>query len=126
MPRPRKWRRVCCLPENSRFGPLDSPANTANFINMTVDEYETIRLIDLEGFTQEECAGQMNIARTTVQGIYNEARIKVADSLVNGKVLFINGGEYQLCDGGGNACGGGGCRRKRCRRGFICDENSDE
>lgn len=126
MPRPRKWRKVCCLPESNRFGPLDSPANEENFVNMTVDEYETIRLIDLEGFTQEECAGQMNIARTTVQGIYNEARKKVAQSLVNGKVLFIEGGEYQLCDGYGNACGGGGCRRHRCGRDFTNNEDRGE
>jgi len=126
MPRPRKWRKVCCLPESNRFGPLDSPANTENFVNMTVDEYETIRLIDLERFTQEECASQMNIARTTVQGIYNEARKKVAESLVNGKVLFIEGGEYQLCNGVGNACGGGGCRRHRCSRGSIGDEDRGE
>ena len=76
MPRPRKWRRVCCLPENNKFGPLNSPAESMNYVNMSVDEYETIRLIDLEGFTQEECAGQMNIARTTVQGIYFDARKK--------------------------------------------------
>lgn len=113
MPRPRKWRKVCCLPESSRFGPLDSPADAENFIIMTVDEYETIRLIDLEGFTQEECAGQMNVARTTIQGIYFEARKKVAESLVNGKVLFIEGGEYQLCNGIANGCGGGGCHRHR-------------
>jgi len=113
MPRPRKRRKVCCLPENNRFGPLDSPANTESFVNMTVDEYETIRLIDLEGYTQEECAKQMNIARTTVQGIYNEARKKVAQSLVNGKVLMIEGGDYQLCNGLGNFCGGQGCRRYR-------------
>lgn len=118
MPRPRKWRKVCALPDNKRFGPLDSPADAANAVNMTVDEYETIRLIDLEGFTQEECANQMNISRTTVQGIYDEARRKLAESLVNGKVLYIEGGEYQLCDGRGSGCGGGGCRRHRFRREF--------
>ncbi|KAF1083981.1 hypothetical protein SPSYN_02893 [Sporotomaculum syntrophicum] len=123
MPRPRKWRKVCCLPENNRFGPLNKPANTEHFLKMTVDEYETIRLIDLEGFTQEECAGQMNIARTTVQGIYTEARRKVAQSLVNGKVLLIEGGEYRLCDSYGKGCGGGGCRRNRCGKGLMGKED---
>jgi predicted DNA-binding protein (UPF0251 family) len=80
---------------------------------MTIDEYETIRLIDLERFTQEECANRMNIARTTVQGIYNEARKKVAESLVNGKVLKIEGGDYRLCDGSGDFCGSEGCHRHR-------------
>lgn len=95
MPRPMKRRKVCCVPESNRFGPLDFPADTENFVNMTVDEYETIRLIDLEGYNQKACADQMNISRTTVQGIYNEARKKVAQSLVNGKVLFIQGGEFE-------------------------------
>ena len=112
MPRPRKWRKVCCLPDSNRFGPLDSPADAVNTVNMTVDEYETIRLIDLDRFTQEECANQMNISRTTVQGIYDEARKKIAESLVNGKVLWIEGGEYQLCDGMGVSCGRG-CHRHR-------------
>ena len=113
MPRPRKWRRVCCLPERDRFGPLNASTNQEHFVTMAVDEYETIRLIDLEGFTQEECAKQMNIARTTVQGIYNDARKKLAESLVNGKVLRIEGGDYQLCDGLEKSCGCGGCRRHR-------------
>ena len=113
MPRPRKWRKVCCLPESTRFGPLNTPIDTENYVVMTVDEYETIRLIDLEGFTQEECANKMNIARTTVQSMYNDARKKLAQSLVNGKILWIEGGEYRLCDGGGEACGGGGCQRHR-------------
>ena len=66
---------------------------------MTLDEYETIRLIDLEEYTQHECAKQMNISRTTVAEIYKSARYKMADSVVNGKQLLITGGNYQFCDG---------------------------
>lgn len=123
MPRPVKWRKVCSLPESNKFGPLDSTLIDQEHVCMTVDEYETIRLIDLEGFTQEECAKQMNIARTTVQGIYMEARRKLAESLVNGKVLIIKGGEYRLCDDSGNGCGRGCHRHGKC---FNDDGNLDE
>ena len=126
MPRPRKWRKVCCLPKNNRFGPLNKPGEAEQYLNMTVDEYETIRLIVLVGFTQEECAGQMNIDRTTVQGIYAEARRKVAQSLVNGKVLLIEGGEYRLCDASGQGCGGVGCRRNRYGKGFMGGEDRSD
>ena len=98
MPRPIKRRHVCCLPNSCRFGALDRTASD-DVVIMTVDEYEAIRLIDLEGLTQEECAKEMNVARTTVQGIYNEARRKVADFIVNGSNLEIDGGEYVLCGG---------------------------
>lgn len=87
---------------------------------MTVDEYEAVRLIDLEGLTQEECAKQMNIARSTVQGIYIKARKKTAESLVNGKTLLIEGGEYRLCEGLGNGCGRS-CQRHRRNRHFEED-----
>ena len=113
MARPRKWRKICCLPENSRFGPLGVQCSSAPPVVMTVDEYETVRLIDLESMTQEECAEKMHVARTTIQSIYALARNKIADSLVNGKVLLIDGGDFKLCDGGGSRCGGGGCRRHR-------------
>lgn len=99
------------MPESNRFGPLDFKGGKDEYISMTVDEYEAIRLIDMEGFTQEECAVQMNVARTTVQGIYVEARKKLAQSLVEGKALLIEGGEYRLCDGTGRNCGRG-CRRR--------------
>lgn len=112
MGRPIKWRKVCCLPESVKFGPLDLSSDEKNFVNMTVDEYETIRLIDLEGFNQEQCASQMNIGRTTVQGIYIEARKKLAEALVCGKMLHIEGGEYRLCDDPKNGCGEG-CQRRR-------------
>ncbi|MDF2949061.1 MAG: hypothetical protein K0R07_1088 [Sedimentibacter sp.] len=114
MPRPRKWRNVCFLPESNRFGHLDSAANCDSFIIMTVDEYETIRLMDLVGLSQLECANKMNVARTTIQGIYSEARRKIAESLVNGKVLKIEGGDYILCNDDEKKCELGNCRR--CRR----------
>ena len=124
MPRPRKWRRVCALPVNSRFGPLNAGAENAACVIMSVDEYETIRLIDLERLKQEECAEKMNIARTTVQGIYDEARRKIAEALVNSKTLVIEGGDYMLCGGVGEGCGGRGCRRKgNC---FYEERNEDE
>ncbi|MGB4033628.1 MAG: DUF134 domain-containing protein [Christensenellales bacterium] len=112
MARPKKWRKVCSLPENSRFGPLDG-TNDGEFVIMSIDEYETIRLIDGESMTQEECSERMNVARTTIQGIYDQARKKIADSIVNGKTLIIEGGEYRLCDGHGGQCGKVGCGRHR-------------
>ena len=125
MPRPRKWRNVCALPQITKFGPLGAPLDETPSIIMTVDEYETIRLIDHEGLTQEMCARQMNVARTTVQGIYESARRKLAESLVEGKLLFIEGGEYHLNDHGGPhhyGCGRG-CRmghgRHQHRQGDI-------
>ncbi|MBP2627523.1 MAG: putative DNA-binding protein [Firmicutes bacterium] len=126
MPRPRKCRKVCCLPERNRFGPLNAPIDQEHFVSMTVDEYETIRLVDLEEFTQEECAEKMRIARTTVQRIYNDARKKLAEVLVNGKVLRIEGGDYHLCDGHEKTCNCGGCRRHRCGRDLLEDDNRSE
>ena len=111
MPRPKKWRKVCCLPEVNNFGPLGEAFTERGMIVMSVDEYECIRLIDYEGMKQEECADRMKIARTTVQAMYDVARKKVADCLVNGKSLKIEGGEYILCNGIGGLCGQRGCGR---------------
>ena len=97
MARPRKFRTVCCLPDNPSFGPLNQTCQK-KVVKMNVEEYETIRLIDLEGLMQEECAERMNVARTTVQRIYTDARKKLADSLINGMVLKIEGGDYNLND----------------------------
>jgi len=121
MPRPRKCRKVCFLPESNLFGPLNLPKINADIVFMTVDEYETIRLIDLEGMTQEECSEKMDVARTTIQRIYNDARSKLAMSLVEGKMLQIQGGNYKLCDIADSACG---CRRY-CKRKVSSGENID-
>ena len=112
MPRPKKCRRVCRFPENPGFCPLESGEEKEPMI-LTVDEYEAIRLIDKEGFSQEQCSEQMQIARTTVQKIYETARRKLADVLVEGLPLKIEGGDYRLCDGAGPHCGEEHCRRRR-------------
>ena len=89
MPRPRKRRRVCGMPNYRVFGPLNGVVGDEENIILTVEEYEVIRLIDLEGLEQEECAERMDVARSTVQRMYVDAKKKVADSLVNGKILKI-------------------------------------
>lgn len=96
MPRPCKNRRICSIPFCKKFIPQDSMyADSA--ITMTMDEFECIRLIDFEGLRQEECAKRMAVARTTVQSIYSNARKKIAQSLVLGHELIIDGGDYILC-----------------------------
>ena len=103
VPRPKKCRRVCCLPRVKRFVP--HPASSeAQTVTLSVDEYETIRLIDREGFSQEDCGIYMQVARTTVQQIYNSARSKLAYALVEGLPFQIDGGEYRLCDGKSTCC----------------------
>lgn len=97
MPRPRRCRRICTEPDYIHFYPEGS-SNRAE-VTLTVDEYEVIRLIDLEKFSHEQCARQMDISRTTVTEIYETARQKLADSLVHGKPLRISGGHYRFCDG---------------------------
>lgn len=116
MPRPKKCRRICALPPNRSFGPLES-APPLPALTMTLDEYECIRLIDLLDRTQEDCAMQMGVARTTVQAVYNAARRKLAQALVEGRRLRIQGGEYVLCARFGE-CGGAPagkeCPARRC------------
>jgi len=112
MPRPRKCRRVCHFPETVAFGPVESMGNGPEVI-LNVDEYETIRLIDREGMSQEQCCEQMGIARTTVQLIYAQARKKLADALVEGRILRIEGGDYRLCDGGDARCGVDTCFKQK-------------
>ena len=98
MPRPCKRRRVCALPGCRRFGDLEGNQHQEP-IEMAVDEFEAIRLVDLLDLTQEEAARQMGVARATVQSIYGSARKKLALSLVEGRELRIGGGEYQVCPG---------------------------
>lgn len=95
MARPCKKRRVCMNPTYNEFEPIG--VKTDNIVSLTVDEFECLRLLDYERITQEECAIKMMVARTTVTLIYQEARYKLMDALINGKKIIISGGNYHLC-----------------------------
>ncbi len=116
MSRPKKCRKVCRIPTTQEFFPAGDRRCKAAVI-LSVDEYEALRLIDKRGFSQEECAACMQVARTTVQMIYNSARRKVADALVEGLPLRIEGGDYRLCNGKEAYCVHSGCRRCSCDQG---------
>ena len=90
MPRPPRCRRICGVPQVDTFYPNECE-NTEPIL-LTLDEYEVIRLVDLEQQTHEQCATQMDISRSTVQKIYESARSKIAACLVHGKPLHITGG----------------------------------
>ena len=97
MARPQKCRRICNVPQTDSFRPEKHRGEIP--IIMTVDEYEVIRLVDLEEKTHEQCALQMDISRSTVQEIYENARRKLAACIVYGRKLVIAGGNYRVCDG---------------------------
>ena len=118
MPRPCKRRRVCALPACRRFGSLEG-TSAPQPLEMTVDEFESIRLLDWVGLTQEEAAARMGVARATVQGIYTSARKKLAGCLVEGWELHIQGGQYELCPGPGTGWGCSPCPR-RAKQGEMC------
>ncbi len=95
MARPRKCRKVCLIPKCRKFIP--NSWDKKSTITLFIDEAEAIRLIDKEGLTQEETAVLMGVARTTVQQIYQDARVKIATALVDGKALVIDGGDVEVC-----------------------------
>ena len=97
-----------------RWGDFVPASGGEGQVIMTVDEFECIRLIDWAGMTQEQCAAQMMVARATAASIYESARRKLADALVNGRTLTITGGEVAVCQDSGSCCGRcgeGGCAR---------------
>ena len=102
MARPKKSRTVCFEQDITEFIKIK---NNREFVEITVDEYETLRLIDYKGLTQMECALQMQVARSTIASIYESARYKISDSLVNGKAIKVSGGDYNICPISITCCG---------------------
>ena len=106
MPRPPKCRRVAFLPEVTYFKPAGIPLRTLEEVRISVEEAEAIRLKDLEGLEQEECAQRMGVSRPTFHRVLGSARQKIADALLKGKAIRIEGGNFDLAE-----------RRFRCFRG---------
>lgn len=109
MSRPFKCRRICEEPKYNGFAPLG--VENAEKCMISVDEYEAVRLIDFEKKTHQQCAELMGVSRVTVTDMYEKARFKIADSIVNGKILCITGGNYRVCEGSVNKCCGTRCKK---------------
>lgn len=118
MPRPRKQKLICSLPPCSTFAPSGSTDRSdSEAVFMSLEEYETIRLIDLNDMDQAQCAEEMGVARSTVQRLYMDARRKIAGCIVEGRMLKISGGDYTLCAKRKDPSKCEGCRRHRERHG---------
>ena len=111
MPRPKCCRRIGAIPGKTCFQPEGATPSSFEEVLLTLDEYEAIRLADLEGLYQEQAASRMSISRQTFGRIIEAAHRKVADVLVNGKVLKIEGGPVSIKAEEPVRC-------PRCRRAF--------
>lgn len=123
MARPTKSRRVCHFPEIIEFSP--SGEECEKQIILTIDEFETIRLIDKEGLSQEECGVQLGVGRTTAQKIYENARKKIAEALVSGYSLKIEGGDINLCNGNASYCYKRDCFKRQIQNKFQMNKGEN-
>ena len=96
MSRPVKLRYVAQLPSTGFFRPMGIPVSSLQEVHLSLEEAESIRLKDLEGLEQEKCAEMMRISRPTFHRILESARRKLADALINGKAIQIEGGNFGL------------------------------
>jgi len=95
MVRPHRCRRVNLEPSVNYFKPKGIPLNELEENILRVDEFEAVRLKDLEGLEQEDCAKKMNISQPTFHRLVLSARKKISDSIVNGKAIKIEGGNFK-------------------------------
>jgi len=123
MPRPPRQRIVAGQPTATVYKPAGVPARQLEWTQVTLDEFEAIRLIDGEGMDQDAVAERMGVSRPTVTRIVGSARSKIAQVLVNGQALLIQGGpvvQRPVEDGlgmgrrHGRGRGRHGMRRGRC------------
>jgi hypothetical protein len=90
--RPKKTRWIKCVPGERCFKPVCKPLNKVRCVCLTLDEFEAVRLADLEGLKQIDAAKKLKVSRPTFSRIVSSARSKIADGLVNIKAIRIEGG----------------------------------
>lgn len=112
MARPPKWRKVEFIPGVTCFKPAGVPLSNLKKVILTIDELEAIRLRDIQDLEQKDCAESMGISRATFIRILNSARVKIANALIKGMAIRIEGGNYKFS---------GVLRCQRCGR--VWNEN---
>ena len=96
MARPQKDRIVTCDPTISYFKPRGVPLRQIEEVRLTIDQMEALRLADLEGLSQEEAGAKMGVSRATFGRIIQRARRVVAEAIIHGKAILLEGGNYQV------------------------------
>ncbi|KKT24644.1 MAG: hypothetical protein A2Y33_16105 [Spirochaetes bacterium GWF1_51_8] len=96
MPRPFKCRRMEAQPVYRHFFPPDTDERNVETVVLTLDEWEAVRLADWAGYYQEDAAARMEVSRQTFGNIITSARRKIADCLINGKPLSVDGGAVEV------------------------------
>jgi predicted DNA-binding protein (UPF0251 family) len=96
MGRKQLWRKVSSMPLVTYFKPAGAPMSGLEEVQLLVEEAEAIRLKDLEGLGQEESARKMSISQSTFSRLLDSARQKIADALLNGKAIRIEGGNFEM------------------------------
>jgi predicted DNA-binding protein (UPF0251 family) len=104
------WRKVGFLPQITYFKPMGVALAKLEEERISVEEAEAIRLKDLEEMELEDCARRMNVSRTTFSRVLNSAHKKIADALLSGKAMRIEGGNFKMA-----------VRRFRCVNGHEWD-----
>ncbi|NQU79034.1 DUF134 domain-containing protein [Candidatus Woesearchaeota archaeon] len=111
MVRPRKIKLVGFEPGVTYFKPRAVPLKDIEEVEVTVDELETLRLVNLKKLSQADAAAKMQVHQSTFQRTLTRAREKITDALVNGKAIKIHGGEYKMPGGDGTGPIGPGMGR---------------
>jgi len=95
-PRPKRYRRVFSPPKIKGLKPFGVPFVMSESVSLQYEEYEAIRLADYENLPQVEAAKKMDISRPTFTRIYEKARKKIAEAIVDGKSIIIEGGNVEF------------------------------
>ncbi|MFC1643723.1 DUF134 domain-containing protein [Candidatus Omnitrophota bacterium] len=94
--RPKKLRRVKCEPGERCFRPQCKPLKELEGVYLTLDEFEAVRLVDVEGLKQEAAGKRMKVSRPTFSRIITGAHQKIGDALINIKAIKIEGGSCEI------------------------------